>query len=61
MSTKLPNASLKSRLEREVERERHERQLHDERRAGIAADEEFRNKDAREQAGAVGLKRPTGR
>jgi hypothetical protein len=61
MSTKLPNASLNSRLEREVERERHERQLHDERRAGIAADEEFRNKDVREQAGAVGLKRPTGR
>jgi hypothetical protein len=61
MSTKLPNDSLNSRLEREVERERHERQLHDERRAGLAVDEEFRNKDVREQAGAVGLKRSMGR
>ncbi|MGJ7915382.1 hypothetical protein ACI48D_07885 [Massilia sp. LXY-6] len=61
MNTTLPNDSLKARLEREVERERHERQLHDERRAGIAADEEFRNKDVREQAGAVGLKRTAGR
>jgi hypothetical protein len=61
MSTKLRNDSLNTRLEREVERERHERQLHDERRAGLAVDEEFRNKDVREQAGAVGLKRPTGR
>ena len=61
MSTKLPNAALNTRLEREVERERHERHLHDEWRAGIAADEEFRNKDVREQAGSVSLKRPTGR
>lgn len=61
MSTKLRNDSLNTRLEREVERERHERQLHDERRAGLAVDEEFRNKDVREQAGAVGLKRPMGR
>jgi hypothetical protein len=61
MTTKLPNASLSTRLEREVERERQERALHDEQRAGLFADEEFRNKDAREQAGAVGLKRPSGR
>lgn len=61
MSTTLPNASFNARLEREVERERHERQLHDERRAGIAAEEEFRNKDVREQAGAVDRKRPAGR
>jgi hypothetical protein len=52
---------MNTRLEREVERERHERALHDEQRAGLFADEEFRNKDAREQAGAVGLKRPSGR
>lgn len=58
MSTTLPNASPSARLEREVERERHERMLHDERRAGLAVDDEFRNKDAREQAGAVSLKRP---
>jgi hypothetical protein len=49
------------RIEREIERERHERVLHDEQRAGLAADEEFRNKDAREQRGAVSLKRPPGR
>jgi hypothetical protein len=35
--------------------------LHDEQRAGLAADEEFRLKDARQQAGAVCLKRPPGR
>jgi hypothetical protein len=61
MSTKLPNTSMNARIEREVERERHERQLHDELRAGLLADEEFRNKDAREQAGAVSLRRPPGR
>jgi hypothetical protein len=61
MTTRLPNASLDTRLAREIERERHERQLHDERRAGLAVDEEFRIKDAREQAGAVSLKRPPGR
>lgn len=48
-------------LEREVERERNERSLHDERRAGLAADDEFRVKDAREHTGAINLKRPTGR
>jgi hypothetical protein len=61
MTTRLPNASLNTRLEREVERERHERLLNDEQRAGLAADEQFRIKDAREQAGAVCLKRPPGR
>ena len=61
MSTRLPDAGLKQRLEREVERERHERALHDEQRAGLAADEEFRIKDAREQRGSVCLKRPPGR
>jgi hypothetical protein len=61
MTTRLPNASMNTRIEREVERERHERMLHDEQRAGLAMDEEFRLKDAREQAGAVCLKRPPGR
>ncbi len=61
MRTRLPNASVNARLERELERERRERMLHDEQRAGLAADEEFRNKDAREQAGAVCVKRPPGR
>jgi hypothetical protein len=61
MTTRLPNGSLDTRLEREVERERHERTLHDEQRAGLAADEEFRNKDARESMGLVNVKRPPGR
>lgn len=61
MSTKLPDATTRERIEREVERERHERHLHDERRAGLAVDEEFRNKDVREQAGAVGHRRPIGK
>jgi hypothetical protein len=57
MTSRLPHALPGTRLEREIERERHERELHDEQRAGIAADEEFRIKDAREQAGAVSRKR----
>jgi hypothetical protein len=61
MSTRMSDAGLHLRLERELERERHERELHDEQRAGLAADEEFRIKDAREQRGAVCLKRPPGR
>jgi cytidylate kinase len=65
MTTRLPNASLNAYLsasvERELERERHERRLHDEQRAGLAVDEQFRIKDARELAGAVSLKRPPAR
>jgi hypothetical protein len=61
MTTKLPNASLSTSLEREIERERHERLLHDEQRAGLAVDEQFRIKDAREQAGAVSVKRSSAR
>lgn len=61
MSTRMSDAASKARLDREVERERHERELHDEQRAGLAVDEEFRNKDAREQKGAVRLRRPLGR
>jgi len=61
MKTTLANASLSAAVERELERERHERQLHDEQRAGLSVEEEFRSKDAREQAGAVSLKRPPSR
>jgi len=50
-----------NRLEREVERERHERALHDEERAGLQAEDEFRLKDAREHTGTVNLRRPPGR
>lgn len=61
MTSRMPHASPSARLEREIERERHERLLHDEQRTGLAVDEEFRIKDAREQAGAVSPKRPPGR
>lgn len=45
------------RIAREIERERHERSLHDEARAGLATPEEFRTKDARERADTGNLKR----
>ena len=61
MKTTTPDVSLNRRLEREVERERHERALHDEQRAGLAVDDEFRLKDAREKAGAAGIRRSVGR
>jgi hypothetical protein len=61
MTNKLPHLETNQRLTREVERERHERALHDEQRAGLAVDEEFRLKDARENAGSANLKRPRGR
>ena len=56
-----PDVTLRERLEREVERERHERLLHDEERAGLAVDDEFRLKDARENTGAVKTRRARGR
>ena len=52
-----PDVTLRERLEREVERERHERLLHDEERAGLAVDDEFRLKDARENMGSVKIRR----
>ncbi|MDN4055945.1 hypothetical protein QPK32_23020 [Massilia sp. YIM B02763] len=58
---KLQNDSLKDRLEREVERERHQRLMNDEWRAGLAVDEEYRIKDARSNEGAVNLRRQSGR
>lgn len=50
-----------SRIEREIARERHERTLHDEARCGLAAQEEWRTKDARERADTGSLKRHPGR
>ena len=47
-----------ARVDREVERERHERTLHDEARAGLALDDEFRLKDARESMNSSHLRRP---
>jgi len=61
MKSKLPDLETTSRLTREVERERHERALHDEQRAGLAVDEEFRLKDARENFGSAKLRRSSGR
>ncbi|WP_198118669.1 hypothetical protein [Massilia rhizosphaerae] len=55
-----PDVSLNERLEREVERERHERLLHDEQRVGLAVDDEFRRKDVRENMGAVKIRRSGG-
>lgn len=45
------------RVDREVERERHERHLLDEARAHLAVEEEFRLKDARESMNATNLRR----
>ena len=56
-----PDVTLRERLEREVQRERHERVLHDEERAGLAVDDEFRLKDVRENMGAVKIRRARGR
>jgi hypothetical protein len=47
-----------ARVDREVERERHERSLHDEARAGLARDDEFRTKDARASMNSSNLRRP---
>lgn len=58
MTTKLPDLESNLRLTREIERERHERALHDEQRAGLALDDEFRLKDAREHVGSTRLRRP---
>lgn len=46
-----------ARVEREVARERHERSLNDEARAGTAPDDEFRMKDARESSNSSNLRR----
>jgi hypothetical protein len=61
MTTRLPKVSQQARVEREIERERNERARNDEQRAGLAVDEDFRIKDARENMGLVNLKRAPGR
>ena len=45
------------RVDREVEREHHERTLNDDAKTGLAADDEFRMKDARESANSSNLRR----
>jgi len=49
------------RIAREVERERHERELNDEVRAGLAPLDDGRTKDARGNAAAANLRRAAGR
>ena len=61
MKTSTPTPSLSERVAREVERERHERELNDEARTGCGASEEFRIKDARESSNSGNLKRSSGR
>jgi hypothetical protein len=57
MSYVVPEVSLNQRLERELERERLARMQHAECRAKLAADDEFRFKDARGNTESVNLKR----
>lgn len=57
MKNKLPAAELSSRIERELEREHHQRTLNDEAKSGLGADEEYRIKDARERTNSTNLKR----
>jgi len=61
MTTTSPKVSFTARVEREVERERHQRARNDEQRAGLAVDEDFRIKDARENMSCVSVKRSPGR
>ena len=46
-----------TRVDREVEREHHERTLNDDAKAGLGADDEFRMKDARESTNSTHLRR----
>ncbi|MDB5790614.1 MAG: hypothetical protein JWQ80_638 [Massilia sp.] len=46
-----------ARVDREVARERQERTLNDNARAGLALDDEFRMKDARESMNSSNLRR----
>jgi hypothetical protein len=45
------------RVDREVEREQRERTLNDDAKTGLAADDEFRMKDARESSNSSHLRR----
>lgn len=61
MKTSLPHVSPSGRVNREVERERHEKTMIDEARAGLAPGDELRSKDARENASSGSLRRSAGR
>ena len=47
----------RGRMDREIARERRERALNDEQRAGLAPGDDLRGKDARERADTSNLKR----
>jgi len=51
----------RGRMAREIARERRERALHDELRAGLAPLDDLRSKDARERLDTSCVKRPAGR
>lgn len=57
MATKERKPAQGGRIAREIERERHERSLHDEARAHLDTPEDFRIKDARERADSSNLRR----
>ncbi len=59
MNTTKPHGT--SRLDREVEREQEERHKHDEAKTGLAQEEEFRVKDARDSSHSGHLNRSRGR
>jgi hypothetical protein len=61
MTSKLPSKDTIDRIAREVERERHERVLHDEARTGCSCSDDFRIKDARESMNGNKVKRTPGR
>lgn len=57
MSIRTENKSDSSRIERELQRERHQRTLNDEARLRLDASADFRTKDARESASSHDLTR----
>ena len=51
MTEKQGARPLQSRLDREIERERRQRERNEEEKAGLLADDDLRTKDARERLG----------
>ena len=61
MATRERDDIRRDRIAREIERERHERSLHDEARAGLLPADDLRTKDARERPDTSYLKRHGGK
>lgn len=55
------NSNARSRIEREVEREREQRLKNHDTRSGNVSDDDLRSKDARESASSSRLNRQQGR